>query len=85
VKQCISDLIKHERSSELLNCSDHETESSYGGDPQSESNTPPTKTPTPLKFGVSAILSDNKDNLFANSTKHNFLNQHKGMGFYNNE
>ena len=80
VKQCLTDLIKHERSSELLNCSDHETESSFGADPQSGSSTPPNKTPIPLKFGVSAILSDHKsDNFYANSAKHSLLSQQKGM------
>ncbi|CAG2166718.1 unnamed protein product [Oppiella nova] len=78
VKQCISDLIKHERSADVINSSDHETESSYGADHQSESNTPPTKTPTPLKFGVSAILSDHKsDHFYANSNKHHFLSHQK--------
>lgn len=83
MKQCSGgnhhDLIKRERV-ELLSSSDHETESSYGGDLQSESNTPPIKSQTniPLKFGVSAILSDNKDHFFSGTAKHqNFLNHHK--------
>lgn len=82
VKQCLTDLIKHERSSEMLNCSDHETESSFGADPQSGSNTPPNKTPIPLKFGVSAILSDHKsDNLYANSAKNSLLSHQKGLTY----
>lgn len=75
LKQC--DYVKRE-AREALNSSDQETESSYGGDPQSASSTPPIKSSAPLKFGVNAILSDSKD-VYATSksASHGFLT-HKG-------